>query len=186
MKWVTLYELSLHSSSCTPLIWPYISDEHYISPSGFLCCSVLSVVYCIKSNNLPSLNCLASPLRWEQGWRCASGPGAPTGTRGSSRAWSRAGQRRGAQQRPKEGGRQVSHPKLATPKFLIRQGGHLLGICKEWPMLSYTTGDAFIVPSVVDTRNTRTSWFTVGTLNALPFLLQIVIIPMLKHGKLSI
>lgn len=130
---------------------------------------VVSVVYCIKSNNLPSLNCLASPLRWEQGWRYASGPGSPTGTRGACRVWSRAGPRRGAQQRPKKGGRQVSHPKRA--KFLMRRGRFfLLGICKEWPMLSYTTDDALIAPSVVVTRNTSTPGFLVCIFKALPFL----------------
>lgn len=144
---------------------------------------VVSVVYCRKSTNLPSLNCLASPLRWEQGWRCASGPGAPKGKRGACRAWSRAGPRRGAQQRPKKGGRQVSHPKLATPKFLMRQGGHLLAICKEWPMLSYTTDDAFIVPSVVDTRNTRIPGFPVWIFNALPFPHQVVPIPMICRTR---
>lgn len=62
----------------------------------FMLQCVVSVVYCIKSINLPSLKCLASPLRWEQGWLCATGPGAPKGSRGASRAWSRAGPRRGA------------------------------------------------------------------------------------------
>lgn len=117
---------------------------------------VVSVVDCKKSNNLPSLNCLASPLRWEQGWLCATGPGAPKAARGASRAWSRAGPRRGAQQRPKKGGRQVSHPKLATPKFLMRQGGNLQGICKEWLILN-TTDDNHCVP--------RTPGFLVCTLN---------------------
>lgn len=100
--------LSLYSSSCTPLIGPSISDHHASNATQWLfrlqC--VVSVVSCLKSNNLPSLNCLASPLRWEQGWRCASGPGAPTGKSGACGAWSRAGPRRGAQQRPKKGGRQ--------------------------------------------------------------------------------
>lgn len=38
--------------------------------------------------------------------------------------------------------RQTGQPsKASSSSSLMRQGGHLMGICKEWPMLSYTTDD---------------------------------------------
>lgn len=109
---------------------------------------VVSVVDCIQIQQPPFTQLSGFSFKMRTRLTVCVGTGGPHGQEGGLQGLEQGGAEERGPTKTEER-RQTGQPSRTSDRSQsLSQGGHSLGICKEWPVLSSTTGNKTIIPPV--------------------------------------